>query len=283
MRSTPAIVAIAACCCLGVQAWSGSPSADTAGAALGGSTREKFEEANGVFRRAIETLARDREAGVNLALDAAARYRGLAKEGIRNHLLELNAGNSAMLGGDVGHAVVSFRRAERLEPSNAGVKQSLEAARKAVGVAVGKPAGVVDGPRIVGVVNLWRHVVPRGAVAGVAWIAYLVAWGCAAAGAMGLRGRLKLMGVVAGLVAVVGAGLLGVDEWERSRVVAAVVVQSGVVGLNGPAAGVYEATFQSPLSPGVECVVVEVRGAWSRVRLGDGTMTWVPSGSLELV
>jgi len=246
--------------------------------------QSNLDRANQTFQRAIDRLSSDREAGTAFALESAALYRAIAREGqIQNHRLELNAGNAAMIGGDTGRAMLSFRRAEKIAPSNTAVRQSLAAARERVGTKVAPPPTAISFARAVDLLLTWRNVIPRSAMVWLAALAYIGAWGFAAVSILRLMPRARIFGILAGTVAILAACSLGADEWDRTRVPAAVIVQPGVVGLNGPASGVYEPTYKSPLAPGVECIVVEVRGAWSHVRLNDGGLTWVPSSSLEYV
>lgn len=246
--------------------------------------RSDLDEANRTFQRAIEVLGRDREAGAALALDAAAQYRAVARSGnIQNHFLELNAANASMLGGDVGRAVVAYRRAERISPTDAGVRQGLAAARAAVGTRAPASASPSAVARTLEVVLVWRESVSRRAMVWFAAAAYVTAWGCAIGFLMIARRNFRRAGVLAGVAAFLAAGMLWADAWDRASVRSAVIVQAGVVGLNGPAAGVYEPTYTSPLAPGVECVVIEHRGDWTHVRLTDGGQTWVPSSALDMV
>lgn len=244
----------------------------------------ELREANDVFARAVATLANDRDAGSALALDAAARYRAIASDGgIRNHALEMNSGNAALLGGDTARAVLAFRRAEKIAPDNAAVRQSLAAARERVGTKItpATPRSIAE--RAMDAALAWRGHVSHAVLTTIALAAYVGAWACAGVSIVRPRRGLRATGLAAGLVATALFGLLLADEWDRTRVDGAVVVQAGTVGLKGPARGVYEPTFTAPLAPGVECVILETRGAWCRVRLSGGGETWVPASSLERV
>lgn len=249
-----------------------------------GNLRESLDEANRIFQRAIEELGRDHDTGAALALEAAARYRAIARDGgIQNRSLELNAGNAWMLGGDLGRAIVSYRRAERVAPSDPSVRQSLAAARAAAGTKDTARAGASISARALAFTLRWRELCSRGTLVGCAAAGYLAAWCGAFASLAGGRRAFRTAGAFSGVVTLVIVGLLWTDAWDSSSARSAVIVQSGVVGLNGPAAGVYEPTYKAPFSPGVECVVIETRGMWTCVRLPDDGRTWVPSSALEFV
>ena len=61
------------------------------------------------------------------------------------------------------------------------------------------------------------------------------------------------------------------------------VVLNEITGRAGPDAGAYEAKPASPLKGGTEVRVVEERGAWVLVELGDGTTSWVEGKGVEKI
>src|SRR5512140_2017272 len=76
-----------------------------------------FDAACASFRHALDLSAKDPKASSAAALEAAAGFRELAESGgIRNHRLEINLGNASLLAGDLGRAVLAYRRAQEIEP-----------------------------------------------------------------------------------------------------------------------------------------------------------------------
>ncbi len=221
---------------------------------------------------------REREA---LLDEAIASYRALLDAGVRNASVHRNIGTAFVLKGDLGRAVASFRRAERIDPLDPRVRDSLASARAMVRSEVSRGARTkaVDG------LFFWRGLVPRSVLLWVGVAGWVVLW--IGLTARVLRARPGFPGI--GLAAV-GAAVcvltLGSLAGERAMVAmnpVAVIVDDGVVGYRGPSEGVYEPTFNEPIRAGVEGAVVERREGWVRLRLRSGAETWVPEGTVELV
>ncbi len=238
------------------------------------------ERAQELFEQGVARVKDDPGLARELFGQSAAMFEAVVREGnINNHRLETNIGNANLLAGDVGRAVVHYRRALKLSPADERARAGLESARGRVLQRVEK--SMVN--RAIDAFFWWRGFVPRGWVLLIAGGGYVLGW----VGVIVRRiwsEHFDRGWVIAGcFVASFAAGgmligeqvvLYGVDE--------AVVVQEAA-GYNGPDAQAYEKTFQAPLEPGVEVVVEEERGDWVLVRLGDGRSTWVLAGSLGRV
>jgi hypothetical protein len=62
-----------------------------------------------------------------------------------------------------------------------------------------------------------------------------------------------------------------------------VVTAAKAPAFGGPSDAVYQPTFKDGLPAGVEVRELETRAGWVRVRLGDGTETWLRSADLERI
>jgi hypothetical protein len=209
-------------------------------------------------------------------LAAAALYHELIDQhGIQNHALHANRGAALLLGGDVGRAVAAFRRAQRLAPDDPAVVNGLAAARARVQTAV-TPA---PESHLREALLAWRGRVERATLLGIAVTAYIVAWLAGAARVLGVR-RAIPVAAAAAAVSLLAAAPLAIEAFFENRR-DAVVVAAEVVGLNGPSHGAYAPTFESPLTAGVECEIIERRDGWARVRLADARETWLPADAVE--
>ncbi|MCL4221713.1 MAG: hypothetical protein KJZ65_10145 [Phycisphaerales bacterium] len=188
------------------------------------------------------------------------------------------AGNAHLLAGNHGPAVLAFRRALRLEPSNRRAAEGLAAARASINL----DAPISRTRHWLEVVNLWPRYIPlwtMQATFALAWTAFWLAWLVAR-----LRGRtpplasLTTLGIVA---AAAGLALFAHDRYDRHARDA--VLMERAVGYNGPSADVYLPTFETALLPGLEGRLVESRGRWVQVELRSGVHTWLPASSVELV
>lgn len=243
------------------------------------SPEELLASATTRFGRAVEMLKRDRVVASSLFREAGAAYTAIYDAGIENHRLLLNAGNAWMLAGDVGHAVLAYKRAERLRPHDEQVQRSLAFARSRVGIDI-RPSRT---QRLIAFVTSWRGVIPRAWLTWAVLGGYVVLWVMATLRLTRHRGlsRPKLA-VALGVLVLLGVGLIAIEQ--RLRVAegeAVVVAAAGVTARNGPNEGVYDPAFDQPLPPGVEVRLLESREGWQKIRLLDGREAWVPRRTLE--
>jgi hypothetical protein len=246
----------------------------------GASVQAMFDEANALIERADETMLDDPMLSRSLSGQSAALYRACIEQGgIDNANLHSNLGNAEFRAGNIGLAIVSYRRAERLDPTNPVARAGLVAARSRVGALINPdpPTFAVDA------VFVWRKWIPRSAVFGAGVIAWLGLWSL-----LGLRvtGLCRApAGWMIGLLAVALLTLGG--QYAEQRLLYhddnAVVIALEIVGRNGPNPVAYQPTFADPLVSGVECVLLEERDGWNQVRLKDGRTTWLPADALETI
>lgn len=225
----------------------------------------------------------ERAAGSPSAADgfrAAARsYEAIADLGFHNPDLYVDAGNAYLLGGDIGRAVLSFRRADLLRPHDPAVRAGLADARDQVQVVVSKSRRA----RFIDVLLAWRPHVPRPVVLVACLSLYGLAWVLGIARAVS-SGRVPgWAGAGSALVSGVLMLALVVDHRVNDGTSSGVVIAEGITARNGPSSAVYQPTFTTPLRPGVELSILEHRDAWYHVRLADGRQTWLPEHAVEPV
>jgi len=242
--------------------------------------RTMFDDATALIDRADAVFAEDPGMSASLSAQAAALYRScIERGGIDNADLHANLGNAELRAGNVGLAIVSYRRAERLDPTNPIARAGLRTARSNVIVIVNP-----DAPRFaIDALFVWRRWVPRSLVFGVGLLAWLGLWGT-----LGFRAA-RVWRAPGGLIAAcAGLALLTLGgQYAEQRTLYhgknAVVTADEIIGRNGPSTAAYRASFADPLVGGVECVLLEERDGWRRVRLNDGRTTWLPAAALETI
>lgn len=246
-------------------------------ASAGGPPADLLARAESAFDRAEELLPTD-PATARAALDESiAAYKGLVELGISNAAIHRNIGNAWMLRGDTGRALAAFRRAERIDPTDHRVRDSLAAARAAVRTDVSPGAR----SRVESTILFWRGWIPRGTLLTVGLAAWSIAWLAAALHLFTRRG-----GIIASAAAIAAVLTLGSLAAERALIHLephAVIVQDTAVGYRGPNDAVYERTFQEPIRTGVEARIIEQRDGWTRLRLRSGSETWVRTEAIERI
>jgi tetratricopeptide (TPR) repeat protein len=182
-------------------------------------------------------------------------------------------GNAALGASDMGMAVLAYRRALAIDPSNARAQRNLAWLRGRVPDAL-RPtatAGAADA-------LLFFHDWPRSRqwlVGGLAFaivVLMLVPW----------RGsRRRGLAMLAILPAIVWLAML-VSVVTEDRHADDAVVTDSVVMRAADSAGAPAALPQA-LPRGAEVTVVERRSPWTKVRVATGTAGWVPDGTIQTV
>ena len=209
---------------------------------------------------------------------AAQTYQQLVDQGHREAALFYNLGNAHYKSGEIGRAVLNYLRAERLAPRDPDIRANLELAR----------ARTVD--------FLDEDEGPGAAVVPTALrlnddelsVVALALWSLTALSLV-LRTLLRAgkvrraalyIAVVAGILMLVSAASLGGRKLDGSDD-DAVIVADAVNVLSGPG-DQYPTEFE--LHTGTETHLIEERGSWVRVALGEGKLQgWVPAPDVERV
>jgi hypothetical protein len=203
---------------------------------------------------------------------AAACFDELRLRGAANATLYRNLGNSYLLGGDLPHAILSYRRGLHFAPGDRGLTSGLEAARGLVNYPAGNPLGR---PGPAGQASWLGRMEGEWLIAGAA-VLYIAA-------CVGLtrwlmtRRRLLLAG---SLVALTGAGLLtvvAVSEVAGKPFGSLVVIaEDGVLLRKGDSLS-FPPRYQTPVNRGVEGQLLAERGKWLQIELSGGEAGWLMS------
>jgi len=238
-----------------------------------------LKQAQSFFQQGIDESERDPDRARLLFEQAMIRYQAIEDHaGIHNTRLLINMGNAAMLAGDVARGVLAYRRAQRLSPMDARVRDSLAQARTRVGVSFQPSLGT----RLERLVLGWRGFIPRSALLITAIAGYVLLWGLALVHLLGVARWSRVLLVPAIVGTLVSLSLLLFEQRVIHNSHDAVVLTQSVA-LNGPSEGVYERAFDRPLLPGIEVRVIEDRDGWAHVRLIDGRRAWVRESALGAI
>ena len=209
--------------------------------------------------------------------EAAAAYQALIDAGVQDGTLYYNAGNAYFKAGDLGRAILNYRRAQRRLPRDPDVAANLQLARAQRRDRLEE----TDSNGLVGLVN--RLLVEGTTVNETAAIALgleiLLAGLLVVAILWPRRRRALRYGIVAGAVLLIlsttllGIRLLG----ERGRWPAVIVAESVEIH-SGPGAD-YLTEFS--LHAGAEVHVLEDRGGWTRITLPGDLQGWVQKEAVE--
>lgn len=211
-----------------------------------------------------------------LAADAAALLESALEPADRaNPQAQRALANAYLLGGDLGRAVLAYRRAQLADPQNPQTIASLAHARSLIEST--PPQQPPKG---------WK---PRLATlaAALPWpTLFWTSLTAATAGFLGLAvvllhpARRALIAPAAALAACGSVVLIASHTIPpRLTTTDAVLIQPATAH-TGPDAAVYPAALDAQVPAGTELRILESRDAWSRVRIG-ATEAWLPTDRLE--
>lgn len=239
---------------------------------------EVLREAQRAYDQALDIAHDQPHQAKALFQQAAGGFEALAGAGVRNAGLEFNLGNTYARLGDLGRAVLHYRRAERLAPTDAGIAANLEFVRARVTPLI-PPSGAT---RLTDRLLFWqRDTTPRfrlglaGGASVLGWLTALV-W---------LRRRRPVWLSAATLLILLGVAnalSVGWQMREEARAPAAVLVGSEQILRLGRGSGA-DPALDKPLGPGTELHIIDTRGDWVEVRLPDAQTGWLPAVSVQPV
>jgi hypothetical protein len=215
---------------------------------------------------------------------AAQAYQQLVDQGYADGALFYNLGNAYFKQGDVGRAVLNYRRAEGFAPRDPDIQANLSLARaqiidqlEEVAADRGFFGNLAD------FTQSWLTINELAMMTLGLWVlaAFLIiAFGSSRRGSA-LREGVGYALVVSSLLLVVGLmGLVSRLHLENTQP-AAVVVAQAVDVTSGPGS---QYVTEFVLHSGTEVSLVETRGNWVRLAVSGGELQgWVPEGAVETV
>ena len=241
--------------------------------------QDLYSQAKENFRQAEEAVQQDPEASRELYKRAALRFERLVREGgIQNGRLYYNIANTHMRLGDVGRAILNYRRAEEYIAGDPNLQQNLAHARSRRQDQVPERQRT----KVLKTLLFWHYDLSPGTRSVLFTVSFLFFWLVAGVRLFSVRmGRVWLL-VSAGILWMLFLGSLVVEDVTRIQVRQGVVLADEVVGRKGDGK-TYQPSFKEPLHAGTEFLLVEERLNWYQIELSDGRRSWIPNKSAELL
>ena len=213
--------------------------------------------------------------------EAAQAYEQLIAQGAADSAVYYNLGNAYFRQGDVGRAILNYRRAAQLDPRDADIQANLDLARAQATDQFAPESGspldnFAAATRTVLTVN------EMALLALGAWLLFGLLWFLYYQSRNGrLRDVLRASLVLAGLLVVLAVGALGSRMWiegENGRTPGVVIAESISVSAEPDV----NATVNFDLHSGAEVEISDRRGDWAQVSLPGGQVEgWVPATAVE--
>jgi tetratricopeptide (TPR) repeat protein len=247
--------------------------------------RTRLVQAQAAFDEAVAMKNHSSPDAQRLYRQALVGFQSLIEEGFRTAGLYYNVGNTCLRLGDVGRAIVNYRRALRLRPGDENIRKNLQSARNLCELQLPKPAASALAETIL----FWHYGTSAAARARAGLAAYAAFWLLLLARLVVRRGGAGLRwtaGAAAGLALVLGASA-GWDRFAAGGRMEGVITAERAVLRKGNGE-YYDPQLDRPLPAGVEVRVMEtredVRGAeWLHVLLTDGKEGWLRAAEVEVI
>lgn len=217
------------------------------------------------------------EAG-KLFRTAAGRFQTLVDAGLRNGRLYYNLANAYLECGQLGRAILNYRRAQEFIPEDARLVANLRYAR-----SLRRNQLPESGEQaFLQTLFFWHYGTSlrgRAMVGLLVWVAF---WGMLIARVYVPRFRWRYVLLPVLTVCVVLAASVSASLVAQSRHRAGVVVADNVTVRKGNGEG-FEPQFKEQLHEGVEFDLIERRTDWLLIQLPDGKTGWIRSREAETV
>ena len=197
--------------------------------------------------------------------EAVSAYQGILEGGRQSAAIYFNLGNAFFKSGQIGRAILNYRKAEQLAPRDPDIRGNLRFARNTVAGGSAVEPGI------------WRSTLSRFTLNEWGALASISIWICFGLLALAqlkpsLAGRLKTSKLTSGVLAGALVLLTGV-AWsvERGSRTAVVIVPQAVVRY-GP---LDESQSYYVVHDGAELAMLDSKDDWIQVSVASGRVGWV--------
>ena len=237
-----------------------------------------FNQANEAFRQA-NSIDNSVKAD-KLYEKAILTYEKIINEGkIENAKLYYNLGNAYLLKDDIGKAILNYRRARKLDSSDANIQKNLDFARSQ---RIDKITPKTR-ERIMETLFFWHYdfsLRTKFVLACIFFAAFciiltIIVW-------FGRTAPTTATAVITGILILCFLASVIMETRDRARLVCGVITVRDVVARQGDGQN-YPESFKDPLHVGTEFDVLERRLGWLHIRLSDDSDAWIPSNTAELI
>ncbi len=258
------------CCLVTSPVWSQQP--------VGNDVEQSFNLALIDFDHAQQILPTQPATARRLFRSAAQRFESIAATGIHNGKLAFNLGNCYLQAGDIGRAILNYRRAQRLIPRDPLLADNLAEARSRCLTSIESSRS----DRVMRNLFFWHYDTSFGERLFAMMATSALFWGLLILRCFWPRRGLAIASILAVLATFALAASVTTEKWTTRSARAGVITAMDVSVLKGPGTG-YQRQFEQPLQPGVELTRLQQRGDWWQISVPDGKSGWIDSINAELL
>jgi len=239
---------------------------------------ELLKQANEDFAQANAT--EDAREAEKLYEKSILAFEKIISQGqVKNAKLYYNLANAYLLKGSLGRAILNYRRAEKLDNSDADIQKNLAFARSK---RVDK-VGVKTQKQVMRTLLFWHYDFSMKMKFLLSCIFFGILCICLAV--MTWRGAKSLCkgpAVICFILLLCFGLSVVIEARTQARQISGVITSSEVTARQGDGQN-YPPSFKEPLHEGTEFDVLEKRTRWLHIRLFDGSDAWIPEDSAELI
>jgi hypothetical protein len=235
---------------------------------------ELISVAESLYTAALESQENDRAI---LAQRAAALYEeAVARGGRWNGYLLYNLGTAYHLSGDLGRAILNYRRAQQLVPALDDLKANLSVAlaQRKDRIEPGQKEEIMRG------LFFWHYVIGAATRRTTFVVAFVLIWIFLGVNTLRSSGTAKALAGIATVFSIALGLSIGSDFTSQQQRNNGVLISEEVIARKGPGQS-YAPAYEGGLHEGTEIKILEHDRDWFRVRLIDGSQCWVPDGTFE--
>ncbi|MBN1457308.1 MAG: tetratricopeptide repeat protein [Sedimentisphaerales bacterium] len=239
----------------------------------------EYNRANESFRRANESSGDPQEAQ-KLYEKAILSYEKIINEGrIQNSKLYYNLANSYLLSNNIAKAILNYRRAEKLDPSDANIQKNLAFARSR---RIDKVKLQTE-KRVLHTLFFWHYDFSIKTRFIISSVSFAIVALCLTA--MLWFGRFawgKVITTIITIMLICCFSSVLIETIQSSKNIPGVIIAEEVIARQGDSDN-YPQSFKDPLHAGTEFELIESRTGWLHIRLADNSDAWIPNTSADLI
>lgn len=239
--------------------------------------QQLLEKANQAFLNANQLTGQQAKQAYEKAILA---YKTIIdRHDIKNAGLYYNLANAYLLSDQLGQAILNYRRALELDPTDTNIKKNLAYARSKKYDKI--PPRTRQ--RVLQTLFFWHYDFSLRARMIAAIIVFSLF--CLI---LALRPWLKAKTFTAGLSAIIllvfAAFAISViiEQVYQNKITEGVIIAKSVKAYQGDGRN-YPQSFTEPLHEGTEFILLEKRSGWLHIKLANATDTWIPQNAAEMI
>ncbi len=239
---------------------------------------EVAQEANTAFANGTKLTKENPQQAYQAYRKAQRLFESLVADGVVNGKLYYNLGNACLKAGDLGKAILNYRRAEELLGSDSQLQANLRFARKLCRNQIAPTAE----KELLQTLLFWHYRTSTASRYVVALVSFAMFWLLLAAALFVKQPGLRY-GAWAMLIVWLSTGAsFCSDMLDGSDMSYGVITANDVTVRKGDGDG-YEPQFREAFYEGVEFSVIEKRPGWYKIELSNGEYGWIRENQAELL